>query len=122
METVRVAPGSDQQGCSCVGAHAEGFCRCGHRSLDKLLKLGLDIPDLLAQLTIAVSKRPKCVLGGRRGIVQTRGTEAPALLSKCTDAKSIKCLSQVGRSCDDERFHLVDGLSTCLDGRVLGAL
>ena len=46
-------------------------CRSGQP-----IQLCLQVLDLLAELTISTGKRSKSVLGRRRGIVQTAGTEA----------------------------------------------
>ena len=112
-------------------SYAEGFDQCWCRSLGKPFKLGLQVLDLLAELTVTTGKRAKSILGRCRGIVQATccrgivqatGAEASATFNKGAGGQTIKRFSELSRSCDNQCLHLVDGLGTSLYGRVLRAL
>ena len=71
-------PGSNEEGRRRVWSYAEAIyqdwgCRPG-----KSIELGLQVEDLLAELTVAAGKRAQGVPGRCQGTVQTTGTEALA--------------------------------------------
>ena len=115
-------PAAISRAAAVSGPTAEGFDQCWCRSLDEPFKLGLQVLDLLAELTVTTGKRTECVLGRCRGIVQATGAEASASFNKGAGGQTIKRFSELSRSCDNQCLHLVDGLGTSLYGRVLRAL
>ena len=62
--------------------------------------------------TVAAGKGTQRVLYRCFWTVQTTRVEASALFDKSPDSQSVKLFVKLGRNCDNQCLHLVDGLST----------
>ena len=110
VEAVRVTPGSNEEGRRRVWSYAEAIyqgwgCRPG-----KSIELGLEVEDLLAELTVAAGKGAQGVPGRCQGTVQTTGTEVLAARDQGTGSETIERFAKLGRGRDNQSLHLVDGL------------
>ena len=118
----RVTPGSDQEVGRRVGSYAEDTDQGWRGRPGESIELGLQVADLLAELTVAAGKGAQSVPGRCQGTVQTTGTEALATRDQGTGSETIERFAKLGRGRDNQSLHLVDGLGASLDGRVLRTL
>ena len=78
VETVRVTPGSNEEGRRRVWPYAEAIYQSWGCRPCKSIELGLQVVDLLAELTVAAGKGAQGVSGRCQGTIQTTGAEALA--------------------------------------------
>ena len=125
VETVRVTPGSNEEGRCRVWSYAEAIHQgWGCRPCESL-DLGLQVLYLIAELTVATGKGAKSILGRLSRTLQTTRPEALAPGApgdKGSSSEASEVLTKPGRGRDNQGLHLVDGLGASLDSRVLGAL
>ena len=78
MNALKVAAGGDQQSSRSVGSYLEDANQCWGCPPGESFQLGLQISDLPIESKVATGKRPKGVLGRRRGILEATRTKALA--------------------------------------------
>ncbi len=102
METVRVTPGSNEEGSRRVWPYAEAIHQgWGCRPCESL-DLGLQVLYLIAELAVATGKGAKGISGRRGGILQTTGPEALAPGDKSSSGETTEVLTELGRGRDDQ--------------------
>ena len=75
--------------------------RAGAAVRGESIELGLEVVDLLAELTVAAGKGAKRVPARGHGTVQTTGTEALAARDEGTGGETIEGLAKFRRSRDN---------------------
>ena len=105
VEALGVTPSSDHEGRRRVGSYAEDADQGWGCGPDEPIQFGLQILDLLTELTVAAGKRSKSVLGSRRGIVQATRTEAGVPRCQGTGGETIERFAELGRGRDNQGLH-----------------